>query len=196
MIKLLIIDEIKKTVGFNFFYNKYFLDKEIKLDLGCGPWKKEGFIGIDNGEGAMQWKNIQGGKPVDMNYDLSKGIPFLDSSVEEIFAAHFMEHTDLMFMLKEVYRVAKPNAIFQFIVPYANSAEGMFPGHNVFLTEKFFQQNTLFNQLFKDVTFEFTPSDEWKNGELQKYISMPFNTARIYFFNVCKWFTVNCRVNK
>jgi predicted SAM-dependent methyltransferase len=175
-------------------YNEKF-PEPLHIDIGCGPWKKAGFIGIDNYIGEEQW-NVKGGQPIDINHDLSKGIPFNDSTVEEIFASHFMEHTDLDFMLKEVHRVAIPNAIFQFIVPYANSAEGMFPGHNVFLTEKFFQQNTLFNQLFKDAMFEYTPSDEWESGELKKYIDMPFDIARVHFFNVCKWFTITCKIKK
>jgi len=176
-------------------FNDHF-SKPLKLDLGCGPWKKEGFLGVDNGEGSVQWGTVPGGKAIDIDYDLSKGIPFDNSSVEEIFASHFLEHTDLMGMLREVYRVLCDDGVFEFIVPYANSAEGMFPGHNVFLTEKFFQQNTLFNQLFHEVNFEFTPSDEWESGELKKYINMPFDVARVHFFNVCKWFTVTCKVKK
>lgn len=176
------------------FYNDKFPDP-LKIDIGCGPWKKEGFIGIDNYFGEGQW-NVAGGKKIDINYDLSKGVPFRDSTVEEVFAAHFLEHTDLDFMLKEIHRVSKNNAKCEFIIPYANSAEGMFPGHNVFLTEKFFQQNTLFNQLFFDVKFEFTPSDEWESGQIQKYIKIPFDIARVHLFNVCKWFKVTCRIKK
>ncbi len=176
----------------NEYYNEKF-QQPIRIDIGCGPWKKEGFIGIDNGEGSVQWGGIAGARPIDIDCDLSKGIPFADSSVEAVFAAHFLEHTDLMFMFNEIARVLKPGGSLEFIVPYANSAEGMFPGHSVFLTEKFFQQNTLFNELFKDVEFEFTPSDEWQSGQLKKYTKMPFDLARVHFFNVCKWFTVNCK---
>lgn len=176
------------------YYNDNF-ESPIRIDIGCGPWKKEGFLGIDNYLGEEQW-NVPEGKTIDIKHDLSKGIPFEDSTVEEVFAAHFLEHTDLDFMLKEIYRVSKSGAKCEFIVPYANSAEGMFPGHNVFLTEKFFQQNTLFNKLFKDVSFEFTPSDEWQSGMLKKYTKMPFDVARVHLFNVCKWFTIKCSVNK
>lgn len=194
MKKIILRDKIKKFLGFNVFYNNYF-QSPIKIDLGCGPWKKEGFIGIDNYLGKDQW-DINDRNKIDINHDLSRGIPFINSSVEEIFAAHFLEHTNIDFMLKEIHRVAKPNANFEFIVPYANSAEGMFPGHNVFLTEKFFDQNTLFNSLFYGKEFKFTPSDEWEKGELQKHTNIPFDIARLHFFNVCKWFTVNCKIKK
>ena len=176
------------------YYNEKYTEP-IKIDIGCGPWKKEGFIGIDNYSGEGQWKLLNGEKPIDINHDLSSGIPFDDSTVEEIFASHFIEHTDLDFMLREIHRVAKPSAKFEFIVPYANSAEGMFPGHNVFLTEKFFQRNTLFNQLFTEISFDYFPSDEWKS--FRKYIFwIPFEIARKHFFNVCNCFSVKCKIKK
>ncbi len=176
------------------YYNEKY-PEPLKIDIGCGPWKKEGFIGIDNCYGEDQWNVPEGGSLIDINHDLSSGIPFNDSTVVEIFASHFMEHTDLDFMLKEVHRVAKNGAKFEFIVPYANSAEGMFPGHNVFLTEKFFKKNTLFNELFENYSFEYTPSDEWE--KFRKYVLwIPFSVARVPFFNVCKWFTVRCEIKK
>lgn len=184
-------DRLKKRLGIKFHYNRYF-KPPFRLDLGCGPWKKEGFIGIDNCVGDAQWKNIPNAKLIDIDHDLSKGIPFQDATVEEVFAAHFLEHTDLDFMMREIHRILKSEGVLEFIVPYANSAEGMFPGHNVFLTEKFFQQNTLFNELFTGAQYAFTPSDEWESGEIRKYTDMPFDIAKTHFFNVCKWFTIRC----
>ena len=35
----------------------------IKIDLGCGLWKKPGFIGIDNYYGEIAWGNGQGSPP-------------------------------------------------------------------------------------------------------------------------------------
>ncbi len=175
------------------YYNDTF-QQPIKIDIGCGPWKKEGFLGIDNYLGEGQW-NVKEGKPIDINHDLSKGIPFEDNTVDEVFASHFLEHTDLDFMLQEINRVLKPGGKLEFIVPYANSAEGMFPGHNVFLTEKFFKHNTAFNHLFKNAHFSYTPSDDWEG--FRKYIFwIPFRIARKHFFNVCRWFTVECRAKK
>ncbi len=187
MKKLLEIIMLKKR-----YYNDLY-QSPIKIDLGCGPWKKDGFVGIDNYEGETQWGS-EVGKPIDIKYDLSIGIPFKDSTVEEVFASHFLEHTGIHFMLEEIHRACVPNAQVTLILPYANSAEGMFPGHRVFLTEKFFKQNVLFNQLFCDIQYEYTPSDEWE--ELKKHIKLPFNIARKHYFNVCKCFTVNCKVKK
>lgn len=167
----------------------------LKVDLGCGPWKKEGFVGIDNFEGAEQW-DTDPLKKIDIKHDLSKGIPFDDSAVDEFFAAHFLEHTDPDFMLREIHRAGRPGALVELIIPYANSAEGMYPGHRVFFTEKFFLNNTLFNKLFEEVEFEYTPTEEWERFELQGYSFMPFHVARKFMFNVCKQFTVRCRVKK
>jgi hypothetical protein len=55
----------------------------IKLDLGCGPHKKEGFVGID----------IRKFDGVDHVFDMSRDPwPFADNSVEEAYSAHSLEH--------------------------------------------------------------------------------------------------------
>lgn len=175
------------------FFNKLF-PGEIKLDIGCGHAKKAGFIGIDNFLGREQCGADMDN--VDIQWDLSMGIPFEDSSVVEIFSSHFLEHVDLDFILKEIHRVLKNDGVLEFFVPYANSAEGMYPGHVSFLTEKFFQNNTLFNTLFKDIEYFFTPSEEWECGDIQKHFPVPFDVARKYLFNVCYQMQVKCRANK
>ena len=53
-----------------------------------------------------------------MVHDLNTGIPFDDNSIEEIFAAHSMEHfSNIYFMLDECFRVLKPEKILEIIVP-------------------------------------------------------------------------------
>ena len=57
----------------------------VRLDLGCGPNKREGFIGVD----VLKF----GGK-VDVIFDLGSGkkFPWKDDSVDEVHASHFVEH--------------------------------------------------------------------------------------------------------
>jgi predicted SAM-dependent methyltransferase len=82
----------------------------LKIDLGCGPQKKKGYIGID--------KIALPG--VDFVYDFEKGLQFLpDNCVDEIISSHLLEHIDnLEFLLTEIHRVLKPNGVKKIIVPH------------------------------------------------------------------------------
>lgn len=84
----------------------------IKLDLGCGKHKKEGFIGID----CIKFDNV------DMVIKLgNEPLPFEDGSVDEIFASHFIEHltaVERCQLLNEAYRVMKVGAKMIMIVPH------------------------------------------------------------------------------
>ena len=83
--------------------------KPLKLELGCGSFQREGWIGIDIA-----------GKP-DLYLDLRRGLPFPDNSVDEIHSAHVFEHleypSELKFILSECYRVLKPGGTISFSVP-------------------------------------------------------------------------------
>ena len=84
--------------------------KTIKIDLGCGANKKEGFIGID----------IYNEKGVDIVLDLNNSkLPFEDNSVEEIYSSHFFEHVDSVEnTLSECVRVLKKGGKLRIIVPH------------------------------------------------------------------------------
>ncbi len=71
------------------------------------------------------------------------------------------------------------------IVPYANSVEGMYPEHHIFLTEKWFEQNLHFQQRFKITSVQFKKSDYFNEFPLWARILFPFEKARLFFFNVC-----------
>ena len=80
----------------------------IKLELGSGPKQgKDGWITVDM-YGA------------DINYDLKRGIPLADNSVDAIYSSHFLEHIayqDLLLFLSECKRVMKPGGYFSVCVP-------------------------------------------------------------------------------
>jgi predicted SAM-dependent methyltransferase len=91
----------------------------LNLDLGPGPWKKEGFVGIDIRE-FWEGDNPDGTLKVDVDllHDLNKGIPFPDNSVNEVHAGHFLEHvSNIYFMMDEIYRVMEPTGIVHATVP-------------------------------------------------------------------------------
>lgn len=85
------------------------------IDVGCGPAKKPGHVGIDHYAFPC----------VDIVRDVAKrGLPFDDNSVDGIWSHHFMEHVggeDLLFLIEEFYRVSKPSAQWTIIVPDATS---------------------------------------------------------------------------
>lgn len=82
----------------------------IKIDLGCGPSKKEGYIGIDK-------LQLEG---VDFVADFENGLDFIaDSSVDEIISSHLLEHVqNLDILMKEIHRVLKPDGVKKIIVPH------------------------------------------------------------------------------
>jgi ubiquinone/menaquinone biosynthesis C-methylase UbiE len=95
--------------------------KEIRLDIGCGKNKKEGFTGID------QFK-MEG---VDVVMDVRKPWPYEDNSVEEVHSSHFVEHLngiERVSFFNELYRVLKPDAKATIITPHwaSNRAYGDF----------------------------------------------------------------------
>ena len=85
----------------------------LKLDLGCGGNKKEGFTGVDLYA------------TTDVKQDLMQfPWPWEDASVEEIWCSHFFEHvpgpTRIPFM-DEVWRILIPNGKMTIICPYWSS---------------------------------------------------------------------------
>jgi predicted SAM-dependent methyltransferase len=74
----------------------------LKLDIGCGGNKKQGFLGVD----------INPGENVDFVMDVCK-LEFEDNSVEEIFSRRCIQHVkgDKK-ALNEIFRVLKPDCIF------------------------------------------------------------------------------------
>lgn len=76
----------------------------MKLNLGCGNYRMEGFVNVDLED---NWcKN----KP-DVSHDISTPLPFEDESADEIHAYHVFEHFfryDSDAILMDWVRVLKP----------------------------------------------------------------------------------------
>ncbi len=82
----------------------------VVIELGCGPKKKPGCIGIDK-------VDLPG---VDIVADIEQGLPFLpDFSVDEIHCRSVLEHIDnFTLMVKEMCRVLKPGGKARVYVPH------------------------------------------------------------------------------
>lgn len=85
------------------------------LDIGCGPKKTEGAIGLDK-------VKLPG---VDVVWDLEKfSYPFSDNEFDKIVSNHCIEHIEnFVGLMEEIYRIAKPGAEIIFVVPYYTSKD-------------------------------------------------------------------------
>jgi predicted SAM-dependent methyltransferase len=85
----------------------------IKLDLGCGTSRKEGFTGVDS-------LNLKG---VDIVHDLTVfPYPFPDNYADEILMDNVLEHLPQpLKVVEELYRICKNGAKVTIAVPYFRS---------------------------------------------------------------------------
>jgi SAM-dependent methyltransferase len=85
----------------------------VKLNLGCGYNKLDGYINVDQDPNC---------KP-DVVADLEERLPFEDSSVDEIMLCHVLEHlgqTTKIYLniWKEFYRILKDQGVIKITVPH------------------------------------------------------------------------------
>ena len=81
-----------------------------KLNLGCGQFKKDGYVNVDFSELTHP----------DVKHDLNKfPYPFPCNSFELIELDHVLEHLDDPFsVMKEIHRIGKKGTIVKVAVPH------------------------------------------------------------------------------
>lgn len=87
----------------------------LKIDLGCGKNKRQGFLGVDS-------RKFEG---VDQVMDLTKPWVWKNGSVEEAHCSHMIEHLtwdQRVHFFNELYRVLIPEGKCQLILPHWSSA--------------------------------------------------------------------------
>jgi len=90
-------------------------EQKLKLDLGCGNNKREGFTGVD----------IINFKGVDIVADLRELWQWADNSVDEVCCVHTLEHftwPERVHFLNELYRVLKVGSKAEIITPHWSHA--------------------------------------------------------------------------
>jgi SAM-dependent methyltransferase len=84
----------------------------MKLNLGCGNKIIDGFLGVD------RYRCDAAG----VLCDITKSIPFADSSIEEIYLDNVIEHIpDIPSLMCEIFRIAEPGAKVTIITPHFTS---------------------------------------------------------------------------
>jgi len=130
------------------------------LDIGCGkmPYKEyilehsgvKTYIGLDIENALVYDKQI---KP-DFTWDGIK-MPFDDSSFTCALATEVLEHcTEPEVVLKEVYRILKPNGIFFFTVPFLWNLHEV--PHDEYRYTPFSLKRHLLNAGFNDIEIQAT----------------------------------------
>lgn len=124
----------------------------LKLDIGCGQEKHDGYFGVD----------IVKLPGVDLVCDISQGLPFEEGSVREILISHVLEHIhDLDGVMKEFHRTLAPGGIIKIFVPHCFSAIAFGdPTHCRFFTYETFAQYDLNHpkSYYRDFGFKFVKS--------------------------------------
>jgi SAM-dependent methyltransferase len=68
----------------------------------------------------LRWKRLSGVDPDIVRWDLRKGIPYPDASLNVVYHSHFLEHlsrTNAVGFLQECKRVLKPGGLLRVAVP-------------------------------------------------------------------------------
>jgi predicted SAM-dependent methyltransferase len=86
---------------------------EIKINVGCGPNLKPGWVNIDLGARS----------PEVLTLDLRRDLPFPDACAEMIYGEHVFEHLeyplDAQHFLREAWRILKSGGVSSLGVPDA-----------------------------------------------------------------------------
>ena len=106
--------------------------KGLKLNLGSGDIKIEGFVNLDKSKEVNP----------DIIADIEKGIPFKDNTFGHIFTNQVLEHIDpskFRFVLNEIQRVAKNGCILEMWLPFDNISSKMnYDHHRTFTWNSFY----------------------------------------------------------
>jgi SAM-dependent methyltransferase len=103
----------------------------LMLNLGCGRRTHPDFVSIDYsrlaalkgtrvGKLLISWQILTPLPSGYLNYDLHKGIPFGNETVDVVYSSHLLEHlphASAWAFLKEIYRVLKPAGWVRIVVP-------------------------------------------------------------------------------
>jgi len=135
------------------------------LDLGCGLRKRSGAIGID----------VNPRSQADVVHDLNRfPYPFPRNRFDEIYCDNVIEHLDdVVKVMEELHRIAKPSAIVTIIVPFfPNRYANTDPTHKHFFGlhsfDYFVEGTSNADFLYSNARYELV-SVEFEKGLMHAY---------------------------
>jgi hypothetical protein len=149
----------------------------IKLNLGCGQNKKDGYVNVDKYDSFEP----------DVVWDLEQfPWPFEDNSVEEIVMYHSLEHMGadtevFLSIMKELYRVSAPDGQVHITVPHEFS-DG-FAGDPTHVRPI----NGAILSLFSQAKNREWKTLGWPNTPLGVYLGIDFETSSLLHSLTPEW---------
>lgn len=141
----------------------------MKINLGCGFSKINGFVNVDIFDECSP----------DIKMDLEK-LPweFSDNCADEILLNHSLEHLGsskevFLGIMKELYRISKPNAKIQVNVPH--------PRHDFYLSDPTHVRPIsppLFELFSKKLNYEWQRKG-WSNSQLALALNVDFEIKNV-----------------
>ena len=142
----------------------------MKLNMGCGHNKAEGYLNVDIAPACSP----------DVVWDLEEfPWPWNDSSIDEVVFNHSLEHLGensriFLGMMKELYRICKPNAQIRIHVPH--------PRHDNFINDPTHVRPITPSLL---ALFDRELNDLWKreqrpNSPFAHYLNVDFHIIEVH----------------
>jgi len=133
------------------------IHKDIKLIIGCGEQKEDGWIGLDKADYGQKYIR-----------DLKRGLPFCDNSVDYIKADSVLEHIesndDFIFIMNECLRVLKKEGTMYIRCPHwRGQSRYKDPTHCRDFDEK------TFTYLQKENRWRYGFDKRWKIKKIQNH---------------------------
>ena len=147
----------------------------VKVDIGCGLFKRKGFIGID----------VDPHSAADIVCDVRQGIPLADDSVDYLVADNVLEHIgeDFVAVMNEIWRVCRTSGKVEVTVPVFPSPDAVSdPTHARYFTENTFNYLDRNSAFFREYgqSYGFRPFDiqrRRKHGGGVEVVMSPFKGA-------------------
>ena len=124
--------------------------EKLKIELGCGDNKKEGYFGVD----IVDLPNV------DLVMDIEKGLTELKSnSVDEFYSRHLMEHiVNFKLLQKEIHRTLKDGGVQIMTVPHFSNKYYYYPTHVRFFglySMSYFEKRSYFKRTLPNFYYDF-----------------------------------------
>ena len=143
----------------------------IKLDIASGlyQWKKDdGYVGIDIRDYGQR-----------VVWDITRGLPFPDSSIKNFFCSHVLEHltfNQTIELFKEIWRTGEHMAEVELRVPSITNRDSTAGDHKTIFTA------TVIEYMLKEFNNEKDTPYKFIYPELAEVLMTPYDEVQAKIF--------------